>query len=104
MYHDFKIDKSSFKGDLILTRENETRIPRSALYEIQYKQMRENFVPLCKKSPVRYYSNRLKIITLVDPIHIEYELYNLAYKKIMFFYEDEFIEGTMSSGMTIIHS
>ena len=53
-YHDFTIDKSYFKGELIFNRGNEMRITCSALYERQHKQMRQICIPLCKKSPNIY--------------------------------------------------
>ena len=65
------------------------------LYERQYKQMRNIFILLCKKSPDRHYFNLSIIITLVYHMYIEHELHNLAYKKNGFLYESQFIQGTI---------
>ena len=65
-------------GDLNFTRGNEMRMKYSSLYEIQFKRG-GGFIPLCKRSPVIYYLNLLRIITLVYHMYIEYGLYNLEY-------------------------
>ena len=97
-YHDFNIDKSYFKGNLIFTRGNETRMTCYDLFKRQYKQMRKKIIPLCKNSPNRYDLNLLRIITLIYHMYIEYELCNLAYNKnTVFLYESQLMHGTTSN-------
>ena len=71
------------------------RLTCSDLFERKYKQMREIFIPLCKKSAERYQLNILRIITLIYHMYLEYKLYNLAYNNTPgFLYEHQFINET----------
>ena len=95
-YHDFTIDHSYFKGDLIFTKGNEMRMTCFDLFKRKYKQMRKILIPLCIKSHDRYYFNILRIITIFYHLYIEHEIYNLAYNKNKGFLNDIlFIKVTM---------
>ena len=95
-YHDFIIDQSYFKGDLIFTKGNEMIMTCFDLFKRQYKQMKNSFIPLCIESHDRYYFNILRIITIFYHLYIEYEIYNLAYNKNKGFLNDiRFIKVTM---------
>ena len=95
-YNHFTIDKFYFVGDSILTKGNYTRMTCYDLFKRKYKQMRKQFIPLCKKSPNRYYFNVLSIITLFYHLYIEYEIYYLEYNKSKVFINDIlFMQGTM---------
>ena len=80
-YHDFKIDKSYFKADLIFTIRNEMIMTCSKLFGRQYKQLRTLLIPLCLKSHDKYSFNLLMIIALFYHLYTEYEIYTLEYNK-----------------------
>ena len=94
-YLDFTTDRSYFKAESIFTIGNEIIMTCSQLFRRQYIQLRENFIPLCLKSPVRYSFNILRIIKLFYHFYIDYEKYILTYKKKWILNYSLFIEYKM---------
>ena len=54
------------------------------LFRGQYIHLMKLFIPLCLESPDRYYFNILRVITLFYHMYLEYEIYNLTQRKIVY--------------------
>ena len=66
----------------IFTIGKEMRDTCDQLFSGKYMHLMKLFIPLCLKSPDRYYFNILRIITLFYHMYLEYEIYNLTQKKL----------------------
>ena len=104
-YHDFTIDKRYLCGECILQEKMKWEW-HVLLYSKDNMYILEKHSFSCVKNTTETYRlNLLSIIKLVYHMYIEYELYKLAYKKIMVFPMkiNSYMEPWVS-WMIIIHS
>ena len=51
------------------------------IHRKQYNNLRTLFIPLCLKSHDRNYLNILRMITILNHLYVEHEIYAVAYNK-----------------------
>ena len=80
-YGDYTITDHLFCKDVPIKIASDMRGICDHIYQRHHKQTRNILIPLCKNYTEIYHFNILRIITIIDHIYIECELYNMAYTK-----------------------